>query len=165
MKKFTVINKDGSNWLRPINPSDENGQAWRGFQSSNPDLPYIGSHPEGAVLNEREVREVRQYRLRGSDHWFHPNDSEYKSHELDVRTTYTDVEPECPECGKYCSCPEEDLYDAVADYRINHPEPSHDRHARPFKTHNVRPLVNQLVGEEISFSRFIELLNEIANTH
>lgn len=44
-------------------------------------------------------------------------------------------------------------------------EESHDRHIRPFKTHNVRPLVNQLVGEEINLSRFIELLNEIANTH
>lgn len=117
MKQFTVITKDGSKWLRPTD-----------VLSDVFNVIYIGNHPEGTVLDESEVREVRQYRLRGTDHWFHPNDSEYKSHELDVlRTAYTDAEPQCPECGKYCSCPEEDLYDAVADYRNNHPEPSRDR--------------------------------------
>lgn len=34
---------------------------------------------------------------------------------------------------------------------------------KPFKVANVRVLVNQMLAEEISFSRFVEILNEIAN--
>lgn len=129
MKKFTIITKDGSRCLRPVNPFDENGQAWRGFQSSNPDLPYIGYRPEGTVLDESQVRKITQ--VEDYPEWITPHPDNLEdwldtSHE--IRTVYVDAEPECPECGKYCSCPEEDLYDAVADYRINHPEPSHDRH-------------------------------------
>lgn len=89
MKQFTVITKDGSKWLRPANLFNTQTISWR--NSIEKYLPYIGNHPEGTILDEREVREVRHYRLRGTDHWFHPNDSEYKSHELDVRTVYTDA--------------------------------------------------------------------------
>ena len=33
----------------------------------------------------------------------------------------------------------------------------------PFTVTNVRPLVNQMLAEEISFSRFVEILNEMSN--
>lgn len=160
-KQFTVITKDGSKWLRPVNPFDNNDprftskepfcilgmrpcsktvcecDEWKKFEKNNPILPYIGNRPDGTTLDESEVREVRQYQYEGE--WFDCyNDGFYASMErhpdIATRTAYTYAE-------------------------------SHDRHIRSFNTQNVRPLVNQLVGEEISFGRFIELLNEIANTH
>lgn len=129
-KQFTIITKYGSKWLRP--------SLGTATHLISPDLPYLGSRPEGAVLDESEVREVRQYRKIGAglDWTTCPSEQVEKAAayrpSFELRTAYNDVK-------------------------------SHDRHIRPFRIHNVRPLVNQLVGEEISFSRFIELLNEIAN--
>lgn len=93
-KQFTIITKNGSKWLRPVNQFDENGQAWRGFQSSNPDLPYIGSRPEGTILDESEVTAITQARHKESSSltWFNVYDNgNWDYHE--TRTVYRDVEP------------------------------------------------------------------------
>lgn len=98
-KQFTIITKDGSKWLRAVNPFDENGQAWRGFQSSNPDIPYLGSHPEGTVLSEEQVRGVKQthHKDEDSDYWYtspsqaHTEFAEQRP-DYTVRTAYTDAE-------------------------------------------------------------------------
>lgn len=134
MKKYTVIKTKHGNALLLLQSDDDNANLLR--------FPYLGSHPEGTVLSEEQVKEIKQYRKIDIDYEFEWTTcaSEQTLHATDIRPyfethiTYTDAEP-------------------------------HDRHIRPFNTHNVRPLVDQLVGEEISFSRFIELLNGIANTH
>lgn len=130
MKQFTVITKDGSKWLRPTD-----------VLSDVFNVIYIGSHPEGTILNEREVRKITQ--VEDYPEWITPHPDNLEdwldtSHE--IRTVYVDAEPQCPECGKYCSCPEEDLYDAVADYRNNHPEPSRDRQVSESEYWKMRAL-------------------------
>lgn len=98
---YKVIQQYGEKWLRAINPFDENGQAWRGFKSSNPDLPYIGSRPEGTTVDESEVREVRQHRhkcdpkdafftLNDNTLWLWENRSDHR--DIEFRTAYTDAE-------------------------------------------------------------------------
>lgn len=90
MRKYTIITKDGSKWLRPVNPFDNNDprftskepfcilgmrpcsktvcecDEWKKFEKNNPILPYIGSHPEGTAVDESEVREVRQFMIGGT---------------------------------------------------------------------------------------------------
>lgn len=189
-KQFTIITKDGSKWLRPVNPFDNNDprftskepfcilgmrpcsktvcecDEWKKFEKNNPILPYIGSRPEGTVLDESQVRKITQ--VEDYPEWITPHPDNLEdwldtSHE--IRTVYVDAEPECPECGKYCSCPEEDLYDAVADYRKNHPEPSHDRHISESEYWKMRALsAEKLIEMEPSdpktYDEFCRLRNE-----
>lgn len=163
MKKFTVITKDGSKWLRPVNPHPEKlsthgtpeafyyNPEWQEFEKNNFDAPYLGYRPEGTAVYESEVWTVVQYDVNGR--WI-SNEGLYRMG-FKFRIAYTDAEP-----------PDIDYEKEMPHKRW----PSAKYVARkvgitPFNTQNVRPLVNQLVGEEISFGRFIELLNEIANTH
>lgn len=97
MRKFTVITKDGSKWLRARIriPHD--------FLDSVEfvEFPYMGSHPEGTTLDESEVKEVRQYQTTefGSLTWYTADD-EYEINRwrernpsgFETRTAYTDAE-------------------------------------------------------------------------
>lgn len=146
-KQFTVITKDGSKWLRARIPHD--------FLDSVEfvEFPYMGSHPEGTTLDESEVREVRQGFCEYTMKWITEYDDDLPTYNR-YRTAYTDAKS----------------HDIDYEKEMPHKQwPSTKYVARkvgstPFNTQNVRPLVDQLVGEEISFSRFVELLNEIANT-
>lgn len=102
MKKFTVITKGGSKWLRPVlNPSDTD-QLSRFFQNAGDgfeDLPYIGSHPEGTAVDESEVREVTQTRHKDEDpdYWYTSPSQEHTDFagaraEYRIRIAYTDTE-------------------------------------------------------------------------
>lgn len=154
-KRFTIITKDGSKWLRPINPFDNNDprftskepfcilgmrpcsktvcecDEWKKFEKNNPILPYIGSHPEGTVLDESEVREVRQRKRtdRTNADWqdmfdgIVPLPIDY--HE--TRTAYTDAEPTYSETFKQLSAmitsdQLDDMQDLIGS------EKSHDSH-------------------------------------
>lgn len=90
-KKFIIIEKDSSKWLRPVNPFDNNDprftskepfcmlgmrpcsktvcecDEWKKFEKNNLILPYIGSRPEGTTVDEGEVREVVQYRQKDNE--------------------------------------------------------------------------------------------------
>lgn len=68
-KQFTIITKYGSKWLTvvPSKPIWGNEKEWMEEVLSE-DLPYIGNRPEGTVLDESEVREVRQYRKICASH-------------------------------------------------------------------------------------------------
>lgn len=123
MKKFTIITKDGSKWLRPVNPFDENGQAWRGFKSSNPDIPYIGSRPEGTTVDESEVKEVVQYRQKDNEN------ADWKIWTtgvidwdcvIETRTVYTDAESHDPDISddywrKRCEAAERYINESPCD--------------------------------------------------
>lgn len=91
--KYQVIEQYGKKWLKAINPFDENGQSWRGFVSSNPALPYIGSKPVDSTVDESEVREVRQHRsIRSKEiEWF-DIDATIASDRYEYRAAYTDAE-------------------------------------------------------------------------
>lgn len=81
------ITKDGSKWLRPVDMYDE--RHVKDFA-----LPYTGSRPEGTVVDESEVREVRQFKDNGE--WVETSYENYMEDDelgLPVRTAYTDAEP------------------------------------------------------------------------
>lgn len=107
-KQFTIITKDGSKWLRPINPHPEKlsthgtpeafyyNPEWQEFEKNNFDAPYLGSHPEGTTLDEIEVREVGQHKIGGKWHvttsdLYDTGFSDYWG--LETRIAYTDAEP------------------------------------------------------------------------
>lgn len=127
-KKYIVVEKDGQKWLRPVNvpyPNEDDQDNEGVFQLADAvlykqlttDLPYIGTHPAGATLDESQIQGViRQSALLGE-------------------VSYTDAD-HIPGTGNMVD--------------------------KPFKAANVRPLVNQMLSEEISFSRFVEILNETA---
>lgn len=90
MKQFTIITKDGSKWLRPTD-----------VLSDVFNVIYIGNRPEGAVVDESEVREIRQYQTTefGSLTWYTADDEdeinrwrERNPDGLKTRTAYTDAE-------------------------------------------------------------------------
>lgn len=68
MRQFTIITKDGSKWLSRTAPHGVDPIQWH---SDNLDLPYIGSHPEGTTVDESEVTELTQCRVKNapSDKW------------------------------------------------------------------------------------------------
>lgn len=86
-KQFTVITKDGSKWLRPVDMYDE--RHVKDFA-----LPYLGSRPEGTTLDESEVREVRQWKHHLSCIWNNDTNTSWcDGHpEYETRTAYTDAE-------------------------------------------------------------------------
>lgn len=105
-RQFTVITKDGSKWLRPVNPHrkhlvDEFG-LFRNpdhvtFGLNSPDLPYIGSHPEGTTVDESDVRELTQCRVKNapSDKWQEIGFGKVPPPNFlfETRIAYTDAEP------------------------------------------------------------------------
>lgn len=124
---------------------EKDGQKW--LRTYHPDeviygeprrytpIPYVGTHPPGTTLDESQVREVRQVkesRVAGIV-WITTED--YERFGVSTRTAYTDAD-HLPDAGNMVD--------------------------KPFKVANVRPLVNQMLAEEISFSRFVEILNETA---
>lgn len=55
----------------------------------------------------------------------------------------------CNKCSAaYCICKKEDVINDIP--------------TKPFYVHNIRSVLNELNREEISFSRMVEKLNEIA---
>lgn len=88
-KQYTVITKDGSKWLRPVNPFDPRDIMWQEFNLKEPDLLYLGNHPEGTVLSEEQVKPRRQVLYNGEWQQFKrpiPNGN------YETRTIYTDAE-------------------------------------------------------------------------
>lgn len=85
MKQFTVITKDGSKWLRP--------SLGTATHLISPDLPYIGTRPEGTVLDESEVTLIYQMGF-DSGAWTEVTYDEYidKGERFPVRIAYTDAE-------------------------------------------------------------------------
>lgn len=82
-KQFIVITKDGSKWLRLINPHPEKlsthwaaideqyyNPEWQEFEKNNFDLPYIGSRPDGTTVDESDVKLIRQYQDVDTGQWF-----------------------------------------------------------------------------------------------
>lgn len=116
MKKYTVITKEGSKWLQPINVPYQNADEYEYGNEPHPafaradaviyeemtrPVPYLGNKPEGTVLSEDQVQEVRQWRNKNNSSltwweiphnddafWNGVNDADY----LETRTAYTDAE-------------------------------------------------------------------------
>lgn len=111
-KQFTVITKDGSKWLQPINVPYPNADEYEDGKEPHPifaradaiiyeertrPVPYIGDRPEGTLLDETEVRAIRQYKNRlgrSPSDWVTVGvDQCQNAHPISFRTAYTDAEP------------------------------------------------------------------------
>lgn len=144
MKKFTIITKDGSKWLRPTD-----------VLSDVFNVIYIGSRPEGTVLYESEVREVRQYNVTGTwiSHQF--MEESHKHMGCETRIAYTDAEP--PDIDYEKEMPHKEWPSTKYVARKVDAEP-HDRHI----SDNPRYPLFQHLSEEYGLTLLDSELDEIA---
>jgi len=93
-KQFAVITQDGSKWLRPVPVTIGGPRLFYTIPSGEDDIPYIGSHPEGAVLSEDQVIAITQARNKEytSGNWFSIAEKDADWNDFEIRTAYTDAE-------------------------------------------------------------------------